>query len=70
MSKTHNFEEFKKNIAIDIGYYEKNIANEIVYYSKKNNQATLIKSGNKEKKIFPFYNPWKCQKKCTCFQRA
>ena len=35
-----------KNIAIDIGYYE-----------KKNNQAILIESGNKEKKIFPFYSP-------------
>ena len=37
-----------KNIAIDIDYYEKNIATEIGYYEKKNNQATFIKSGNKE----------------------
>ena len=46
-----------KNIAIDIGYYEKNIATEIGYYKKKNNQAILIESGNREKKIFPFYSP-------------
>ena len=46
-----------KNIAIDIGYYEKNIATEIGYYEKKNNQAILIESGNREKKIFPFYSP-------------
>ena len=51
-----------KNIAIDIDYYEKNIATEIGYYEKKGNQATLIKSGNKEKKMFPFYDPWKCQR--------
>ena len=46
-----------KNIAIDIGYYETNIATEISYYEKKNKQATLIKSGNKQKKHFPLYNP-------------
>ena len=46
-----------KYIAIGIGYYEKNIATEIGSYEKEDNQATLIKSGNKEKKMFPFYDP-------------
>ena len=48
---------YKKNIAIDVGYYKQNIAIDIGYYEKKNNQTTLINSGNKEKKMLPFYNP-------------
>ena len=49
--------KYSKYIAIGIGYYEKNIATEIGSYEKEDNQATLIKSGNKEKKMFPFYDP-------------
>ena len=58
---TCNFKTFVKAFAKDSQLWSiQNIAIDIGYNMKKNNQASLIKYGNKEN--IPFLWPWKCQK--------